>query len=409
MYMNYFQINNNIINFNCSYGTVPKMVKEYQEKLLGECESNPYEWFTKTYREKLDVVRDRLSSYLHCQKCDLVFVDNTSSGANSVFNSISFHKHSAIIILDIAYGLILNLANKMNKLTGCHIHTISVDIREVHYLPNQISNAIDMLKMKNYQVDLVCCDHISSCPGILLPVKEIAKACLLKNVPLLVDAAHAIGQVEINLDELGKHGVRYWVTDCHKWFFSPKGAALLWVHKDKQDNVFPVIDCATIGTKGCITEKNSLQLSDFESRFLYLGTKDYTPWLSVHKAIYFVELMGGYSYIIQRNREFTLKAQEKLCLSLNTQSPFCEDTIVSMINVRLPERVSNSLIASRLMKALRELYKIYVVIYEYPCDSSNFYLRLCTQLFIQDEEIDCLTKAIQILLPLLIDQAKYLN
>ena len=407
--MNYFQINKNIINFNCSYGTVPKMVKEYQEKLLGECESNPYEWFTKTYREKLDVVRDRLSSYLHCQKCDLVFVDNTSSGANSVFNSISFHKHSAIIILDIAYGLILNLANKMNKLTGCHIHTISVDIRAVHYLPNQISNAIDMLKMKNYQVDLVCCDHISSCPGILLPVKEIAKACLLKNVPLLVDAAHAIGQVEINLDELGKHGVRYWVTDCHKWFFSPKGAALLWVHKDKQDNVFPVIDCATIGTKGCITEKNSFQLSDFESRFLYLGTKDYTPWLSVRKAIYFVELMGGYLYIIQRNREFTLKAQEKLCLSLNTQSPFHEDTIVSMINVRLPERVSNSLIASRLMKALRELYKIYVVIYEYPCDSSNFYLRLCTQLFIQNEEIDFLLKAIQILLPLLIDQTKYLN
>lgn len=401
--MDYFQINKNIINFNCSYGTVPKMVKEYQEKLLSECESNPYEWFTKTYREKLDVVRQQLSSFLHCQKCDLVFVDNTSSGANSVFNSISFHKHSAIIILDIAYGLILNLANKINKLTGCYIHTISVDIREVHYLPYQISNAIDMLKMKNYQVDLVCCDHISSCPGILLPVKDIAKACLLKNVPLLVDAAHAIGQVEINLDELGKDGVRYWVTDCHKWFFSPKGAALLWVHKEKQDTVFPVIDCATIGTKGCITEKNSLQLSDFESRFLYLGTKDYTPWLSVRKAIYFVELMGGYSHIIKRNREFTLKAQEKLCLSFNTQSLFRDDTIVSMINVPLPKCVSNSLIASRLMKALKELYKIYVVIYEYPCDSSNFYLRLCTQLFIQDEDIDCLTKAIQILLPLLIN------
>lgn len=407
--MDYFQIDRDITNFNCSYGTVPKMVKVYQEKLLGECELNPYEWFTKTYREKLDTVRDRLSSYLHCQKCDLVFVDNTSSGANSVFNSFSFHKDSAIIILDIAYGLILNLANKMNKLTGCHIHTVTIDIRAIDYLPNQIANAIEMLEKKGYHVDLVCCDHIASCPGILLPIKEVAKACLLKNVSLLVDAAHAIGQVEINLDELGKDGVRYWVTDCHKWFFSPKGAALLWVHKDKQDNVFPAIDCATIGTKGCITEKNSLQLSEFESRFLYLGTKDYTPWLSVRKAIYFVELMGGYSYIIQRNREFTLKSQEQLCLLLNTQSPFHNDTIVSMINVRLPERISNSLIASRLMKALRELYKIYVVIYEYPCESSNFYLRLCTQLFIQNEDIDFLSRAIQILLHLLIDQTKYLN
>ena len=64
---------------------------------------------------------------------------------------------------------------------------------------------------------------------------------------------------------------------------------------------------------------------------------------------------------------------------------------------------------SRLMKALRELYKIYVVIYEYPCESSNFYLRLCTQLFIQNEDIDFLSRAIQILLHLLIDQTKYLN
>lgn len=402
--MNSFQVSKDVLNFNCSYGTVPKVVREYQKDLLEKCESNPYEWFTKTYRDKLECVRTKCAKFLSCRKEDFVFVDNTSSGANSVFNSIDFRSNSAIIITDIAYGLIVNLANKMNRLFGSTVHVVEVDVFNLNTLPDKITQAIDHLVQEGYTVELVCCDHIASCPGILLPIEKVGEACSSRKISLMVDAAHAIGQIDINLKELEACGVTYWITDCHKWFFSPKGSAIMWVQKDKQSKVYPVIDCATIGTKGCITEKTRLRLTEFENRFLYLGTKDYTPWLSVKKALDFIEYMGGYLKIIQRNKQLAIQAQETLCYAIHTRCHFTNESTVSMANIPLPTVISNMFIASYLMDTLREVYNIYVIIYEYPLNSSKYFLRLSLQLFINEDDIDFLTITIKDLLSSLPDQ-----
>ena len=34
---------------------------------------------------------------------------------------------------------------------------------------------------------------------------------------------------------------------------------------------------------------------------MYLGTKDYTPWLAIKGSIDFIEKQGGYDTIIKRN------------------------------------------------------------------------------------------------------------
>lgn len=89
-----FCINKNALYFNASYGVVPKNVREYHSKLLTECEHNPYKWFTSKYKNKVLETKLRLSSYINCSTHDFVIVDNSSSGANSVFNSIPFDSKS---------------------------------------------------------------------------------------------------------------------------------------------------------------------------------------------------------------------------------------------------------------------------------------------------------------------------
>jgi len=71
--------------------------------------------------------------------------------------------------------------------------------------------------------------HISSCPAIVLPVDQIVKLCHVHGALALVDAAHSIGAIPINLKELDPD---FWLSNCHKWLFTPKGTAVMYVKKE---------------------------------------------------------------------------------------------------------------------------------------------------------------------------------
>ena len=54
----------------------------------------------------------------------------------------------------------------------------------------------------------------------------------------MVDGAHALGQLHLDVNSLGAD---FYATNCHKWFGSAKGAALLYVAKPYQDTIMPLI------------------------------------------------------------------------------------------------------------------------------------------------------------------------
>ena len=60
---------------------------------------------------------------------------------------------------------------------------------------------------------LALVDHITSQTGIIYPVKEIISNLQNKGVEVLIDGAHAPGQVNLNLNELAAD---YYTGNCHK-------------------------------------------------------------------------------------------------------------------------------------------------------------------------------------------------
>lgn len=373
-----FNIDSNY--FNASYGIVPKHVLAYHRALLDECERNPYRWFTDLYAPRLAELKMRLAPYIGAEPSDFVFVDNSTSAANSVFDSLYLDETSAIIVLETAYGVIKNLVSKM----GCRVVTIPVDVMRLDKLIYRVAEAITELDEFGFCVSLVCLDHISSAPGIVFPVGKIAEACKAHGVPVLVDAAHALGQVRINLRELEESGVTYWFTDAHKWFFSPKGSAILWVCKRKHARVRPAIDCAYLSTR-------EGQTQTFDERFAYLGTKDYTPWLSVGAAIDFVESVGGYDKLIERNRKLAIWCRDFLSVRLHSVLALEDAVTASMCNVHL-----SSITCQESADALHGFLRdkgFEVIVCEYP--KGCFWLRLCMQLFVTKSSIQDLWLQLQ--------------
>jgi isopenicillin-N epimerase len=73
-----------------------------------------------------------------------------------------------------------------------------------------------------------------------------------------VDGAHALGQLDIDMQTLGAD---YFVSNCHKWLCSPRGAAVLWVHKASQAGFSPLVKSHGFG-------------SGFTSDFIWDGELD---------------------------------------------------------------------------------------------------------------------------------------
>lgn len=73
-------------------------------------------------------------------------------------------------------------------------------------------------------------------------------ACSAPQAKILVDGAHALGQMPLAIEALGAD---YFVANCHKWLCSPRGAAILWVRRQCQDGFQPLVKSHGLGCGFC--------------------------------------------------------------------------------------------------------------------------------------------------------------
>lgn len=235
-----FMVDRSCAYLNSSWGTPAREVLRAQRRYQRQCEKMPDVWMRGTYQEYLVETCRKLSSYVRCNMEDLLFCENCSSAANAVISSSKIEEGDVCITLSTAYGMVRN-----KLLLECSAKKAEVRHLQVEFpgggskptgpggesLPSALGQLLRSVVSEGHRVALVCIDHISSAPGCVMPVMDLCRAAreeLEADVPIALDAAHVLGQVDVDLRALEEAGCTHWFSDGHKWFFSPKGSALLW-------------------------------------------------------------------------------------------------------------------------------------------------------------------------------------
>ncbi len=308
-----------------SFGACPTPVREEQARLRARLEREPVRFFVRELPGLADAARETLAAFVGADADELVFVPNATTGVNSVLRSLPLGPGDELLTTDHEYGACRNALDFVAARRGCR-----VVVARVPFPIDSLERVVEaVLEHVGARTRLALLDHVTSSTGLVFPIERLVEDLAGRGVDTLVDGAHAPGMLALDLRGMAP---AYYTGNAHKWLCAPRGAAFLFVRKDKQAEVRPLaISHGAAMTPG--------QKSRFVLEFEWTGTHDPTPYLCIPSAIGFLGslLPGGFPELMARNRALALEARTILGSALSIPAPCPDAMIGSLAAVPLPD------------------------------------------------------------------------
>jgi len=347
-----------------TFGACPTPVLEAQQAWRQRMESEPVRFMADELEPALDAARERIGAFLGADPDDLAFLHNATSGVNAVLRSLRFEPGDEILGADHEYNACLNAARHVAAPAGARLVVAPLPFPVAG--PDEIVERV--LAAVTPRTRLALLSHITSPTAVVLPVLALVRELASRGVDVLLDGAHAPGNVPVDLRELEAAGLTYWTGNLHKWVCAPKGAAVLWVRRDRQAQIHPLT--ISHGANDPRTDR-----SRFRLEFDWQGTDDLSAVLAAPLALDFVGglLPGGWPAVRAHNRDLVLAGRDAMCRRLGVAPPVPDAMLGSMAAVLLPEgagagtsRALSPLDADPIQLALMERYRIQIPVLPWP-------------------------------------------
>jgi isopenicillin-N epimerase len=371
-----------------SFGATPRAVFESYQRWQMRLERQPVLFLGREHDELLRGSREALADYVHAQADDLVYIPNATHGVNIVARSLALGPGDEILASDHEYGACDFTWEFLCAKTG------ATYVRREIPLPLNIED-------RSWERDVVdrfwggvtprtraiFLSHITSSTALRLPVEEVCKRARERGILTLIDGAHALGQIPLDLDALGAD---FYTANCHKWALSPKGAAFLHARREAQHLIEPLVVSWGYHPGGSGMPSTGSRYLDL---LQWTGTNDPAAFLAVPDALEFMEahawelvrrdchelLMGG----LGRISELT---------GLPPAYPLESDLFIQMGIAPLPATADLVSLKARLY----DEFRIEVPLVEWQ---GQKLIRISVQAYNDAEDIDILLRALKTLLP----------
>jgi len=267
------------INLNCgSLGCSPlPVLRAMIDHILNaeEFRETDYPWFGYDENVLLRGVRDSLADLLHVTRDEIALLRNATEANNIVANGIDMKPAEEALLTDQEHPGGRCAWEQKAARYGVKLNYVTLPKP-----PASAEQIVDLFaKALTPRTRIIHFSHITTVTGVVLPAKEICAMARRRGVLTHVDGAHAIGQIPLNLRDIG---CDFYATSPHKWLMAPKGTGTLFVRDERQKDLW--VNIAT-------AHWNDYDLKAY--RFSWLGTSNLSVMAGLKAALYFFHDIGA--------------------------------------------------------------------------------------------------------------------
>lgn len=162
-----------------------------------------------------DDYRRPVADFIGCGLDELALVRNATEGLNYVANGLDLAPGDELLTTDEEHPSGLN-----PWLLKAHRDGIVVKQVSLPKPPATAGQIVDLFEQAcTPRTRVMMASHITTVTGCVLPVRELAAWARQHGILSLIDGAHAVGMIRVNVKEMG---CDFYVSSPHKWLLAPK-------------------------------------------------------------------------------------------------------------------------------------------------------------------------------------------
>ncbi len=230
-----FDADRTMINLNNGgVSPTPSHVLEAMIRDLRFSNELPVEHMWRVLEPRIESVRRDLASEFGCDIEEMAITRNASEANEIMIFGLDLERGDEVVVTNQNYGRMITAWEQRVRRDGIVLKQISFRVPPPsdEYIVEQFRAALTP------RTKVIEVTHITNLTGQIMPVKRIVDLARQRGIEVFVDGAHAFAHFPFKRGELG---CDYYGTSLHKWLLAPIGTGFLYVKKEKQKQLWPLM------------------------------------------------------------------------------------------------------------------------------------------------------------------------
>ena len=303
---NAFTVDRNVINLNNGYvSPAPKPVQEAMRRYLEFSDMGPWHTMINNLEKQVEMVRVRLAMTAGCDPEEMAITRNASESLENAQYGIDLKRGDEVLTTNQDYPRMLTTFRQRERREGIVLKTISFPVPPPSM--DDLYQRFERAVTPRTRLILLC--HITNRTGQIFPVRRICDMAHARNIPVIVDGAHAFNHFPYKISDLD---CDYYGVSLHKWTCAPVGTGFLYVKKSRIASTWPLM---------AASDRQDSDIRKFEE----IGTHPAANHDAISQALVFNENIGidrkAARLRYMRNRWAHRLRENPKCATLHSEDP----------------------------------------------------------------------------------------